>query len=272
MKKGTITDLDGYGRTVRQARFRKGLTQEQLGKECGVIGDMISKIERGETGPKPQTLKQLERVLGIVSKRFLDKGPGGEVMEGLQELADQVRLLGEKIEGRLAVNPVLPDVPEVKGDKAQIVKAISDLQNRMDGVENGIANPGPAEDEIEEEKETPDEVIDKLLTEHEGLKNQGAFKDFDGGLFGESKEERQFKAQLYVDCCNVCDGLDLDAFEEVKSGFLSGSTNRGEAMRDLLVDFSTDDISRDEVGKELERLLKPANPGPGEDKEEDWFD
>ena len=251
-------------------------TQDKLAKMCGVTGDMISKIERGIAGPKPQTLKQLEGSLGIPMKRFLDKGPGGEVMEGLQELTDQVRLLTGKIEaiekGQNPVNPALPDISETTGSKAQIVKAVSDLQNRVVELENGVANPGPAEDEIESEKETPDEVINKLLTEHEDLKKEGTFKDFDGGFFGESTEQRTFKAQLYVDICNVCDDLDLDAFEQVKDGVFSGKANRAEAMRDVIVEFCTDDISRDEARKELEKYLKPANPGEDQDEDQSIFD
>jgi len=277
MRIQTLKDLQGYGRAVRQARIRKGWTQDKLGKMCGVTADMIGKIERGVVGPKPQTLKRLEGSLGIPIKRFLDKGPGGEVMEGLQELTDQVRLLVEKIGKEQApVSPALPDASEVKGTGAQIVKAVSDLQNRVVKLENGVANPGPAEDEIKPEKETPDEVIGKLLTEHEDLKKEGTFKDFGGSIFdGESTEERRFKAELYVDCCNACDDLELDAFEVVEKGFLSGSTTRAEAIRDVLVDFCTEDISRDNARKELEKYFKPANPGDDEDEEdsdfaEDW--
>jgi len=270
----TIQDFQGYGRAVRQGRVRKGWTQEQVGKECGITGDMISKIERGVAGPKARTYKQLERVLGIPSKRFLNKGPGGQVMDGLQELTDQVRLLTEKVEkGQGPVNPALPDVSELTGSKAQIVKAVSDLQNRVGELENGTQNPNPAEDELEPEKETPDEVIDKLITEHEDLKKEGIFKDFGGGIFdGESAKERTFKAQLYVDICNACDDLELDAFEVVEKGFLSGSTTRAEVVRDVLVEFCTDDINRDEIRKELEKYLKPANPGDDEGEDQSIFD
>jgi len=270
----TIKDLRGFGRALKRSRINKGLTQEQVGKLCGgLTGDTISKLERGTKGPKPQTIKQLEKGLGISVKKYLNSGPGGEVMEGLQELTDQVRLLVEKVGKEGSINPALPDVAEGKGGKAQVVKAISDLQNRMDKVENGIANPGPAEDEIEPEQDTPDQTINKLLIEHEDLKKEGTFKNFDDFWSGESKEERRFKAQLLVDICNECDDLELDAFEQVKGGLLTSKTTRAEAIRDTIIEFCTDDISRDEAQNELEKYFKPANPGEDEDDQdfsEDW--
>jgi len=271
MKIKTIKDLQSYGRAVKRARLRKGWTQEKVGAVCGVTGDMISKIERGDAGPKPQTLKRLEEGLGIPTKRFLDLGPGGEVMEGLQELTDQVRLLVQKFgNGQAPVNPVLPDASQAKGDKAQIINAVSSLQDRMDKYENGIKAPVPAEDETKTERETPDKVIDNLLRDQVDAKQGDFFKSFGGFWDGESKEQRRYKAQFYVDCCNVCNDLELDPFEEVKSGIFSGSANRAEAMRDALIEFDTDDISQDEARKELQKLLKPANPGDEDEDEELW--
>ena len=276
MRASAVKDFEAFGRTVKLARLRKNLTREKLGKLCGVTEGMIGKIERGIAGPKTETLKQLEKALGISINKFLDMGKGGVVMEGLQELTDQVRLLTGKIEAmekeRSPVNPVLPDASEAKGDKAQIITVVKNQGDKLNDHDSRIAKleDGIKFEDEPDEKETPDQIIKALLTEHEDLKKEGIFKDFDGGLFGESIEQQRFKAQLYVDICNACDKLELDAFEKVKGGIFTSDANRAEAIRDIIIDFCTDDITKAEASEELEKYFKLANPF--DDEDQDIFD
>ena len=45
------------GQNIRALRKKKGLTQAQLGKLCGITGPMLSGYERGETLPKKKALE-----------------------------------------------------------------------------------------------------------------------------------------------------------------------------------------------------------------------
>ncbi len=46
---------DGFGRRVRQARERVGLTQEELAGFAGLERGWIAKIERGAVDPRRRT-------------------------------------------------------------------------------------------------------------------------------------------------------------------------------------------------------------------------
>ena len=272
----TIKDLLRFGRVVRRARIRKEFSQQKLGSLCGVTGDMISKIERGAIGPSTQTLGKLEKALGISAKNLLEPEPEGEIMKGLQGIEDQVKLLGDRIgkmegvvegfkgKGQDPGKQTLPDASKATGDKAQIIKAVSNLEKDVEALK---AEAKERETEEIEEPEGPgdaDEAIESLLNEYTELKKQGAFKDFDG--FFEGEEARRFKAERFVDCCNLCDDLDLDAHEEVESG-LFGSKTRGEALRDVIYDFAIDEINADKARKQMEKLLKPGSAGEEEDED-----
>lgn len=53
------------GLRVRQARLKRKLTQQVLGKKSGLSGDWICAIERGHRGSDMQTLMKLGAVLGV---------------------------------------------------------------------------------------------------------------------------------------------------------------------------------------------------------------
>lgn len=53
----------GLGANLRQARIAKGLTQEELADRCRMHPTAISKIERGESIPRADTLQKLADVL-----------------------------------------------------------------------------------------------------------------------------------------------------------------------------------------------------------------
>ena len=57
--------VDDYGRLVREARERMGLTQEELAKKLGEKVSVIKKIETNKLIPTDRLVRDLERLLGI---------------------------------------------------------------------------------------------------------------------------------------------------------------------------------------------------------------
>lgn len=54
----------GLGTNLRRARIEKGITQEDLAARCRMHPTAISKLERGESMPRADTLQKLADVLG----------------------------------------------------------------------------------------------------------------------------------------------------------------------------------------------------------------
>jgi len=54
-----------FGRTIRELRARRGLSQEQLGLHSGLHRNYVGAIERGEINPTLRTMLRLERGLGF---------------------------------------------------------------------------------------------------------------------------------------------------------------------------------------------------------------
>jgi len=60
MKKYDLNDINVlFGLRLRQLRMERGLTQEQLGHECGLHRTYVGQIERAE---KNITLKNIEKI------------------------------------------------------------------------------------------------------------------------------------------------------------------------------------------------------------------
>jgi len=57
--------VEDYGRRVKEARERKGLTQEELGRMVGEKASVISRIETGKMAPDIALARKLEHALGI---------------------------------------------------------------------------------------------------------------------------------------------------------------------------------------------------------------
>ena len=54
-----------FGRTIRELRARRGLSQEMLGLHSGLHRNYIGAVERGETNPTLRTMLRLERGLNF---------------------------------------------------------------------------------------------------------------------------------------------------------------------------------------------------------------
>ena len=63
--------LQALGDAVRQARKRRGLSQEQLGFESGLDRTYISGVERGVRNPTVQSLRRLADALDTRPSRLL---------------------------------------------------------------------------------------------------------------------------------------------------------------------------------------------------------
>jgi transcriptional regulator with XRE-family HTH domain len=62
----TLPDL------LSEARRKLGLTQAQVAKKAGINTNGYAKIERGESGSKPVTLKKIAKALEIDFAKLLD--------------------------------------------------------------------------------------------------------------------------------------------------------------------------------------------------------
>ena len=86
----TTYDWGAIGRTVKQIRMRKELSQQELASLCGVDRSLISKIESGSIVPPLGTLSEVAQALGVSLFQLID---GVEVpkAQGLQVFAWNTR-------------------------------------------------------------------------------------------------------------------------------------------------------------------------------------
>lgn len=98
------------GQNIRAWRKRRGLTQNQLGRLCGVSGAAIGSYEKGATLPKRRVVEKIAAVLDIPVEK-LEAGPAGppSASSGGALLYDGVlsalRELYGGVEGRVVVGP-----------------------------------------------------------------------------------------------------------------------------------------------------------------------
>ncbi|MBS1878613.1 MAG: helix-turn-helix transcriptional regulator [Actinobacteria bacterium] len=62
----------GLGENVRRCRRRAGISQEELSFRSSVHRTDVSKIERGESMPRTDTLLKLASGLGVEAQELLD--------------------------------------------------------------------------------------------------------------------------------------------------------------------------------------------------------
>ena len=61
---------------LREIRRARGLTLESVAYLAGVDAATVSRIERGEVLPRPETVVTIARALGVSVKRITPKEPG----------------------------------------------------------------------------------------------------------------------------------------------------------------------------------------------------
>lgn len=57
---------------IKELRTRKGLSQEELAKNCGLSLRTIQRIENGETEPRGDTLQRIAIALGVAPDELID--------------------------------------------------------------------------------------------------------------------------------------------------------------------------------------------------------
>lgn len=75
---------------IKHHRKLKNLTQKELGERAGLSEATIKKYESGEREPTPQSLEQIERVLGIVSDRMFVSDAGAKKLIALFETLNKL--------------------------------------------------------------------------------------------------------------------------------------------------------------------------------------
>lgn len=55
---------------LKKERLKKGMTQEQLGNEVGVVRQMISNIENGVCRPSVETAQSISKILNLDWTKF----------------------------------------------------------------------------------------------------------------------------------------------------------------------------------------------------------
>ena len=103
--------LEGLAQRIRALRERRGLTQEDFAKACGISVSFASLLERGERSPSYDTLLQVASALALpLSELLREPEPGvDEATARLLEFVRSRRLAPAELERLLAVAQVLFD-------------------------------------------------------------------------------------------------------------------------------------------------------------------
>jgi transcriptional regulator with XRE-family HTH domain len=101
--------LEGLARRIRGLRERRGLTQEDFARACGISVSFASLLERGERNPSYDTLLQVASALGLPLAELF-REPAGDADGAEARLLAFVRgrqLTRADVERLLAVAEVL---------------------------------------------------------------------------------------------------------------------------------------------------------------------
>ena len=101
--------LEGLARRIRGLRERRGLTQEDFARACGISVSFASLLERGERSPSYDTLLQVASALGLPLAELF-REPAGDADGAEARLLSFVRarqLTRADVERLLAVAEVL---------------------------------------------------------------------------------------------------------------------------------------------------------------------
>jgi transcriptional regulator with XRE-family HTH domain len=83
---------------IRELRLAKGWSQERMAEEAGLSTDAISRIERGNRGPRLETVAQIAGALGMPLTKLVDFGeppprrrkPKDDLMNAGEQLLEQM--------------------------------------------------------------------------------------------------------------------------------------------------------------------------------------
>jgi transcriptional regulator with XRE-family HTH domain len=92
------------GERIRDARGRKGLTQEQLAADVGVQRGAVARWEKGGRAPRGEFLTKIARALDTTAEQLQGDAPARTAdveayRLGLYEAAKRLRELAQELEG-----------------------------------------------------------------------------------------------------------------------------------------------------------------------------
>src|SRR5690606_38556399 len=69
-----MSGMKEFGALIKRAREQRGLTQAELGARIGYAHSFVVRLERGQmtNPPTPQTMRDLERELGVSRREMLE--------------------------------------------------------------------------------------------------------------------------------------------------------------------------------------------------------
>jgi transcriptional regulator with XRE-family HTH domain len=67
-----LTDVK-IGRTIREQRVRRFMTQEELARTAGISLRQLVRIEKNEVEPRFSTIRKLAKALGVEPSELVDQ-------------------------------------------------------------------------------------------------------------------------------------------------------------------------------------------------------
>ena len=111
-----------YGSLIKEARLRKGLTQEDLAEKAQVSRAVLSKLEQGK---KPVQSDTLDRLLAALEVRPQIGPTSGEALRKLARLEQEIKRLERRERHlRLAVH--------IAGDESAAAALVAKARQRLD--------------------------------------------------------------------------------------------------------------------------------------------
>lgn len=111
----------GFKERLKQARIKKGLSQNQLAKEIGVHVTNISRYERGENRPTSEVLTKLANALDVTGDFLMDGSMDDRAQGAIsdKELLSQFQKVSQLSNERKVIVKELIDAFLLKSDLQQ---------------------------------------------------------------------------------------------------------------------------------------------------------
>ncbi|HWY18639.1 MAG TPA: helix-turn-helix transcriptional regulator [Solirubrobacteraceae bacterium] len=113
------------GLAIKDARKKRGMSQDALGLAVGNSKNAVSAWERGESAPTAENLRNLCSVLGVAPQRLLVMNGATTAGEGPDPAA--VRMLADQLADlRREAQEIIPDLMGVLADAERTARRMAD--------------------------------------------------------------------------------------------------------------------------------------------------
>ncbi len=130
-------------KTIKLARVRAGLTQEQLAERAGITENTISGIELGRHKPRGRTLFKLADALGVdVTELLEDAGPKGKAPRSASEYVNEQGGITRNRTASSHVGRI------TSSSHARVEVDAESLRAALQGVEAGLLTAEEAEERL----------------------------------------------------------------------------------------------------------------------------